>query len=139
MRLLNITRLRLELFTAAPPKYAVVSHRWTEKEVTLEDMRNRTGLPTQPEFSKILHAGLNAKTVGLEHMWIDTCCIDRNSHAELSDAINSMFQWYCGAEICLVYLEDVSSLEDLGRSEWFRRGWTLLELVAPKKVVFFDR
>jgi hypothetical protein len=76
--------------------------------------------------------------------WIDTCCIDKTSSAELSEAINSMFDWYGDAEICYAYLSDVlgsgdldQRLRDFTKSRWFKRGWTLQELIAPTIVVFF--
>ncbi|KAK3672633.1 hypothetical protein LTR78_007445 [Recurvomyces mirabilis] len=61
-------------------------------------------------------------------LWVDTCCINKDSAAELSEAINSMFDWYLEAELCLSYLADVETAEDgsgFEKSEWFTRGWTL--------------
>ena len=76
-------------------------------------------------------------------MWIDTCCIDKSSSTELSEAINSMFQWYRNAAICYAYLSDVDILEHptgemqaFSSSRWFTRGWTLQELLAPAELVF---
>lgn len=79
-----------------------------------------------------------ANLQGYGHIWIDSCCIDKSSSAELSEAINSMFHWYRRAVMCLVYLADVTSEEDLEESEWFRRGWTLQELIAPRNIFFFN-
>jgi hypothetical protein len=77
---------------------------------------------------------------------VDTCCIDKTSSAELSEAINSMFSWYRDAAICYVYLSDVGGGDDVSQksrdistSLWFSRGWTLQELIAPSVVVFFAR
>lgn len=67
-----------------------------------------------------------------------SCCIDKSSTAELSEAINSMFRWYRTAAICYAYLSDVSHLTDLEQSRWFTRGWTLQELLAPKDVRFYS-
>lgn len=57
-----------------------------------------------------------------------------------------MFGWYRDAEICIAYLADVSSspstdnyLGDFKCSAWFTRGWTLQELIAPKKVTFVQQ
>ena len=65
-----------------------------------------------------------------------------SSSAELSEAINSMFEWYQEAEVCLVFLPDMPSpgdiSRDLPRCRWFTRGWTLQELLAPGAVWFFD-
>ena len=70
------------------------------------------------------------------------CCIDKRSSAELSEAINSMWRWYAGSRVCIVYLHDVSELEHelwgLEQSDWFTRGWTLQELLAPHLVLFYS-
>jgi hypothetical protein len=72
---------------------------------------------------------------------VDTCCIDKTSSAELSEAINSMFRWHEIATICYAYLTDVYSYADspeFAKSRWFRRGWTLQELLAPSVLRFFN-
>jgi hypothetical protein len=79
--------------------------------------------------------------------WIDTCCIDKTSSAELSEAINSMYRWYQKSQVCYAYLVDVpdattdhSRPESLfQQSKWFTRGWTLQELLAPTFVEFYDQ
>lgn len=83
----------------------------------------------------------------VSHVWVDTCCIDKTSSAELSEAINSMFRWYREAVCCFALLEDVEASaeadggvgEEFEASRWFTRGWTLQELLAPRVVHFFDR
>lgn len=67
-----------------------------------------------------------------------SCCIDKTSTAELSEAINSMFRWYGKAAVCYAYLSDVKDATQLAESRWFTRGWTLQELVAPRTVWFFN-
>jgi hypothetical protein len=78
---------------------------------------------------------------GYEWAWIDTCCIDKSSSAESSEAINSMFRWYQKASVCYAYLSDISwELQGSGEivnSRWFTRGWTLQELLAPNSVEFY--
>lgn len=71
---------------------------------------------------------------------MNTCCIDKRSSAELSEAINSMYKWYAGAEVCFAYLSDYFEFgfSTFEGSRWFRRGWTLQELLAPRKVLIFD-
>lgn len=87
-------------------------------------------------FSKIKATCRQAQTDGLDCAWIDTCCIDKTSSAELGEAINSMFKWYRKAKVCYAFLEDVSSYgigpplkgtncAGFGQSRWFTRGWTL--------------
>jgi hypothetical protein len=69
----------------------------------------------------------------------NSCCIDKTSTAELSEAINSMFRWYREARVCYAYLTDVQEATQLADSRWFTRGWTLQELVAPSTVWFYTR
>jgi hypothetical protein len=97
-------------------------------------------------YTKILGCCRQAALSGWEYAWIDSCCIDKTSSAELSEAINSMFKWYKGAGICFVFLSDVLSTdrehekEDSAfrRSKWFKRGWTLQELLAPRNLEFYN-
>ncbi|KAG1752156.1 heterokaryon incompatibility protein-domain-containing protein [Suillus lakei] len=118
--------------------YAILSHRWladSEEEFVYPlNVRNERG------FAKIRGACRQASRAGLEYIWIDTCCIDKTSSAELSEAINSMYAWYQDSAVCYVYLHDVDNLQSaLEDSDWFQRGWTLQELVAPDNVYFFNK
>lgn len=130
-----------------PPPYAILSHRWGTKEVTFEEMKSGRARESQG-MSKVTSSCKVAARYGLKHMWIDTCCIDKTSSAELSEAINSMFRYYREAEICYPFLLDVVSvllpipvdpLSDFCRSTWFRRGWMLQELIAPKEIRFYNK
>ncbi|KAI3336678.1 HET-domain-containing protein [Xylariaceae sp. AK1471] len=127
-------------------KYAILSHVWGEKEIIFEDIAYGTE-QSKPEASrhKVYKACERAAKDDYQYIWIDTCCIDKRSSAELSEAINSMFAWYRDAATCYAYLSDAP--DDLGTEEgkarfsgskWFRRGWTLQELLAPKEVEFFS-
>ena len=80
----------------------------------------------------------NTRQRGLDYVWIDNCCIDKSSSAELSEAINSMFSWYENAVEYYVYLSDVPD-KPFEESMWFTRGWTLQELIAPRVERFYDR
>ncbi|KAG4443738.1 hypothetical protein IFR05_000827 [Cadophora sp. M221] len=148
MRLLNTTTLALhEFFGVDIPPYAILSHRWEGREVTFQDLQSEPR-PASPSFSKVTKCCAQAVSNGIEWAWIDTCCIDKTSSAELSEAINSMFRWYREAQICYAYLFDVPDGGDwetrqkgdsaFRKSQWFARGWTLQELLAPEMVVFFD-
>ncbi|KAF2124638.1 hypothetical protein P153DRAFT_379275 [Dothidotthia symphoricarpi CBS 119687] len=107
----------------------------------LAPVRTRpTSTLSKPGYEKIVKTCEVARErYKLDWVWIDTCCIDKTSSSELSEAINSMFKWYRSATVCLVYLADVNVFErEFVKSRWFRRGWTLQELIAPRDVVFFD-
>jgi hypothetical protein len=137
MRLLNVKSKTLEDFVSNIPPYAIVSHCWATEEITYQDIGLPTGTAYKAGWAKIDGACNEARERGFDWIWIDTCCIDKTSSAELSEAINSMFNWYRNAAICLAYLSDVESNADFGESRWFTRGWTLQELVAPKVVYFY--
>lgn len=134
-------RVSLEEPSSIPP-YAILSHRWTDGEVSFADMNS--GLAESKKgYMKLRNCCWHALRDGYRYIWIDTCCIDKSSSAELSEAINSMYAWYKNAKVCYAYLHDVASEEDprvtgssFRCSEWFTRGWTLQELIAPSSVVF---
>ncbi|KAI9064952.1 HET-domain-containing protein [Trametes sanguinea] len=129
----------------AAPEYAALSHRWDPiGEVTFADIRILKRARRMTGWSKIQNACRTARAKGYAWIWIDTCCIDKSSSAELSEAINSMFVLYLNCSICLAYLNDVpasdhpSSPQSAFRSsQWFNRGWTLQELLAPMRTMFF--
>jgi len=144
--------------------YAILSHRWIEtpegettevnydemiglarmEKVEQDEVRRRLG------YQKILDSCKQAKKDGYKRLWVDTCCIDKRSSAELSEAINSMYRWYENSGVCYVYLHDVSGASSFptardqstypnGWPEWFSRGWTLQEMIAPNNVQFFNK
>ena len=135
MRLLRIGpagELTLTTDMAVPTApYAILSHTWgaVDDEVLFEDLRNKAGTE-KSGYAKVWYCAKQARADGLEYCWIDTCCIDKSSSAELSEAINSMYQWYENAVVCYVYLADVVTADQLAGSAWFTRGWTLQELIV---------
>jgi hypothetical protein len=172
MRLLHSTEWRFqEFFDDEIPRYAILSHRWGPDEVSYQSLQSairEVEAGGEPKLSgggflKIQNCRQQAGMGQYEWVWIDTCCIQKESSAELSEAINSMYRWYCNAKTCYVYLADVQeisappfrdgelqdeglmlkiarerALEDFKKSEWFSRGWTLQELLAPVSTVFYD-
>lgn len=142
MWLLNAYTKRLEAFNSELDPlggYAILSHRWTDEEVTFDEIH----LPvakSKKGYQKIDYACTQAVKDGYDYVWIDTCCIDKRSSAELSEAINLMFRWYNFAMLCYVYLNDFD-IEDestFRTSVWWSRGWMLQELIAPPVVHFYD-
>ncbi|KAI0875484.1 heterokaryon incompatibility protein-domain-containing protein [Hypoxylon argillaceum] len=126
----------------APP-YAILSHTWGNEEVSFRDWKRRDSEEVRKKegFHKIISLCQKAAADGHEWVWVDTCCIDKRSSAELSEAINSMFQWYSNAAVCYVYLFDVSdriNKFNVANTRWVTRGWTLQELIAPREVIFFS-
>ncbi|KAK3299761.1 heterokaryon incompatibility protein-domain-containing protein [Chaetomium fimeti] len=111
--------------------------------VTLHPFEHKAG------YAKVAYACGQAEKDGYRYVWVDTCCIDKRSSAEVSEAVNSMFGWYQRAAVCYAFLEDVhfddyteaymTWKDHFTNSRWFTRGWTLQELLAPRKVVFYAR
>ncbi|KAI0101899.1 HET-domain-containing protein [Nemania sp. FL0031] len=144
MRVLNIkTGLVEGVRNPLTCKYAILSHTWgdEEEEVSFSDMKS-PDFKAKKGYEKIEMASKLAEQDGLSYVWIDTCCIDRSSSAELTEAINSMYRWYERSVVCYAYLSDIPPHQPLDlslqHSRWVTRGWTLQELIAPKKVYFFD-
>ncbi|KAI1330418.1 heterokaryon incompatibility protein-domain-containing protein [Xylariaceae sp. FL0255] len=172
MRLLDVSTLKLKNFVGGnAPRYAILSHTWggPDDEVVFEDVQTRTveEWTLKEGAGKVLKSAQKAAAQGLEYIWIDSCCIDKSSSAELSEAINSMFSWYRNSSVCYAYLSDILSPKANNSKEgfipfrdsrWFTRGWTvclfvvkggnaggttlndqqLQELIAPKVVIFYD-
>ncbi|PPQ96355.1 hypothetical protein CVT26_005042 [Gymnopilus dilepis] len=145
----------LELIEVTAPdyshNYAILSHTWGDDEPTFQEFSAKT-CTRKSGYAKIVQCCRQAKLDGFEYVWVDTCCIDKTSSSELSEAINSMYEWYKQARVCYVYLSDVewrTQHQDIPRiagypglferSRWFTGGWTLQELIAPSHVVFYDR
>lgn len=160
MRLINANTFRLdEFFDSTVPLYAILSHRWGSQEVSFQAFTTDLASARKFQgFQKIELACSQALEEKLSYVWVDTCCIDKSSSAELSEAINSMFRWYKQAEVCYAFLDDVpDSPEEVKQqstnpdqpseivtgsfksSEWWARGWTLQELLAPPDVKLFDK
>ncbi|KAI6046722.1 hypothetical protein EDC04DRAFT_1247187 [Pisolithus marmoratus] len=99
-------------------QYVTLSHRWGKGEPSLRDIEGKNILILQAidGFGKLQAFCAVACGRGYLWAWSDTCCIDKHSSAELQEAIGSMFA-----------------------CEWFRRGWTLQELLAPQNILFYTQ
>ncbi|EIW76427.1 HET-domain-containing protein, partial [Coniophora puteana RWD-64-598 SS2] len=114
--------------------YAVLSHRWSDDELSLQDMEQSHRRTESHGWWKLSMFCKQAAEQGIRFAWIDTCCIDKTSSAELDESIRSMFRWYQNSTTCIIHLAQTTSLEHVGGDEWFRRGWTLQELLAPNVI-----
>ncbi|KAJ1324104.1 HET domain-containing protein [Microdochium nivale] len=163
MRLLRVDTLEpIEFMPDKIPSYAILSHTWEQEEVSYEELvRADKAWQKKAGWSKIVGFARQAAADMHEYIWVDTCCIDKKSSAELQEAINSMFKWYSRAKVCYVYLSDISAPKSQSRTtkrrrlstpkslpshdgswhkaRWWSRGWTLQELLAPLCVEFFDK
>ncbi|KAG6374445.1 hypothetical protein JVT61DRAFT_4484 [Boletus reticuloceps] len=126
--------------------FAIFSHRWGNGEPLFHELPSkrlqvtRRSAPTGPGYQKLAKFCEKARTdYGCEYVWTDTCCINKESSTELEEAILSMGVWYSEAGICIVHLGDSLTLEDFMREPWFTRGWTLQELLLPRKIRFYGK
>ncbi|KAI0512989.1 heterokaryon incompatibility protein-domain-containing protein [Xylaria bambusicola] len=139
MWLINVESMKLEEFTPPDlPTYAILSHTWEDNEVTFREFKKRKYDKNKAGFVKIKKTCQLAAAKSIKYVWVDTCCIDKSSSAELSEAINSMFDWYRLSAVCFTYLSDLPASSILV-CRWFTRGWTLQELLAPDILEFYDR
>ncbi|KAM5543037.1 hypothetical protein V8D89_003421 [Ganoderma adspersum] len=156
MWLLSTDRAELHHFASpelVPGGYAILSHTWGEHEQSFKVTQDlaaqckATGQnPRDLATAKVQRSCILARRHGYQWIWNDTCCIDKTSSTELSEAINSMFLWYSRAEVCFAYLQEIGRQSDvhaLGSefrtARWNSRGWTLQELIAPSLVIFVSR
>ncbi|ERT01165.1 hypothetical protein HMPREF1624_02407 [Sporothrix schenckii ATCC 58251] len=147
MRLIETSTLEMEeFFPPKIPPYSILSHTWGAEEVSLVDFMAVSSASAKTKssrrgFKKIVRAAQLARTLKHKYIWIDTCCIDKSSSADLTESINSMYQWYRDSEVCLAWLDDLPGDRpdrDMAHCRWFTRGWTLQELVAPRRLEFYD-
>ena len=159
MWLLSTDRAELHYFhdpESVPGGYAILSHVWEGQEQTFKEteaLRKKCAkrklwwhkTPRDLASPKIRASCIIAARHGYKWIWNDTCCINKKSSAELSEAINSMFRYYSLAKVCYAYLSDVPhaprpALKDADslfrKSKWHKRGWTLQELIAPTFLIF---
>jgi hypothetical protein len=162
MWLLDTSSYRLvEINETRKPDYAILSHTWGAEEVTFRDIDQQKDISSKAGYRKVSFACEQALRDGYKYVWVDTCCIDKSSSAELSEAINSMWKYYSRSAVCYALLDDVpgiafdssvgdgtnaeltpdSGMHELVRklevSRWFQRGWTLQETLAPEKLEFY--
>ncbi|KJA18019.1 hypothetical protein HYPSUDRAFT_191545 [Hypholoma sublateritium FD-334 SS-4] len=146
--------------------YAVLSHTWfhgRDWEIRYQDTlaKNwRSRYKKYPGYKKIEGFCNLAQKWGVSLAWADTICINKDSSAELDESIRSMYQWYQDSSICITYLYETSNgplpagststtpehfpdtmpllYASMNKDRWFTRGWTLQELMAPKRLKFYD-
>ncbi|KAF4997486.1 hypothetical protein FGRMN_3850 [Fusarium graminum] len=147
MRLINVNTGELNEFSSTHRlEYATLSHTWEQREITYQEwLGSRLHAPNAAK--KVLEACRVAKdSLKVQLLWADTCCINKSNRREVDQAVNSMFAWYRNSTVCLAYLSDIPTANtnaskllssQLRRSRWFTRGWTLVELLAPRQLIFY--
>ncbi|KAI0738151.1 heterokaryon incompatibility protein-domain-containing protein [Daedaleopsis nitida] len=162
MRLLDTHNFTIHFFDspeAVPGGYAILSHVWGEGEQSYQDVQDihaRCAVsgeaPCDLLSVKIRRFCELAEDHGYRWGWVDTCCIDKSSSEELSEAINAMSRYYSQCLVCYAHLANshdlsVSDLDhpnpkiadsDFLHDPWYERGWTLQELIMPRVVIFLS-
>ncbi|KAF5371596.1 hypothetical protein D9758_003401 [Tetrapyrgos nigripes] len=147
--LIDVHTRKLKDFTEDDtiPPYVILSHRWVhDEEVNYRDFLELLSKTKKKSgYRKIKGACKQASLDGHHFIWIDTCCLDQDDSDDVARNINSMYSYYRNSTVCYTYLSDVytpkygfSKAGAWSDSGWFGRGWTLQELLAPRKVVFFN-
>ena len=151
MRLINARTLQMEeVWHENAKEYSILLHRWLDHgEVSFQNIQNLEVASTMEGFAKIQKSCEHAVKDGFDYVWVDTCCINKESSAELSKSINSMFRWYKALAVCYAFLSDADANvpsryivardiveEQIKSSKWFTRGWTLKNL-SPLKMLSF--
>ncbi|KAK5679266.1 hypothetical protein LTS10_008081 [Elasticomyces elasticus] len=141
-RLINVRTLQIEIFHEDSPPYSILSHTWDIGEVSLQEWEagDPETVTLKKGYAKVVDACKQAQRNGFAYLWADTCCIDKTNSSELAETI----QYVDGTPALVTekkHADYVSArrVRQFSRSRWFERGWTLQELIAPRKVVFYKK
>lgn len=122
-------------------QYAILSHTWLldEREITYGDWVSQQNL-SGAGYAKLKNfCEVAYRDYGMTLAWLDTLCINKDSTSELDESIRSMYRWYLHSAICIIILAEATVLDDVPKDRWFTRGWTLQELLAPRRLKFYSK
>ena len=123
-------------------RYVMLSHKWEENEPLFHRVIHIAvyDLDQSPTHDKLQMFCKIVREAGFHWAWSDTCCINKQDHFVLQEALVAMFKWYRGSVMTIVFLRGVRSpvkLGDIVRNIWNTRAWTLQEYVAAKVIRFY--
>jgi len=139
---IRLTPLQVKKEVSRMTKYAILSHKWDRDEITHDNLAYLESLTHTAGYDKLHNFLSKASDYGCKYAWFDTGCINKASSAEHEESIRSMFEWYSHAFICIVHLAETEGRLDAsleGKDNWFTRGWTLQELLAPRRMKFYGK
>ncbi|KDR67362.1 hypothetical protein GALMADRAFT_42771, partial [Galerina marginata CBS 339.88] len=121
--------------------YTILSHRWLPGgELTFSDISKFAAHQGRlHNFVKLIIFCWISVQHSCRFVWFDSGCINKSSSAELEESIRSMFTWYSKSKVCIVHLADTTNVKSFRKDQWFTRGWTLQELLAPNSLKFFEK
>lgn len=91
--------------------------------------------PGDPISIQVLHdACLASMAHGATHLWLDRLCIIQTNGKDKRWQIKQMYDIYQRCHVCIVLPGGVQCLVRLDQeTQWIHRGWTLQEVVAPRR------
>ncbi|KAF4814742.1 Vegetative incompatibility protein HET-E-1 [Colletotrichum siamense] len=146
MKLVHTATLQAFAFSYPPPvQYAILSHTWSSPQddewLHYDSEDNESNSSRDEIVRKVCHL---ASAHELDFVWIDALCIDKSSSADVSTTINLLPKYLERAAICFAFLDDLPCgvsapcRETWAQCRFWRRTWTLQELVLPPRVQFYD-
>ncbi|WQF77520.1 hypothetical protein CDEST_02534 [Colletotrichum destructivum] len=126
------------------PPFAVLSHAADQSYCSDTDEPSSQQTTARVDLdNSILAACGRAAARGLSYLWVGSACIDKTSSLELQEAVSFSFRLLRAAAVCFVHLHDLPAdsgylAKAWARCRYWRRSWTLQELIAPSEVEFFD-
>ena len=139
----RVDRARIQIEVKKFYRYVMFSHRWEDGEPLFQTVQNISvyDLESSSPNIKLQTLCKLVRSLGLQWVWSDTCCIDKKDNVVLQESLVAMFTWYRGSSLTIVYLRGVWSQSeqpgDLWRSIWNTRAWTYQEYVAAVIVQFY--
>lgn len=145
MFLMDVCTKKLSKFHSKPPVYATFSFVAGENDFTFAEFQVGNLDKNRRSFWKLDACCEQAKKDKIYFLWFDHGCVDMTNDYQLSELFMSRYRWYSESRRCYVYLEDVDPKKEaepekqILESKWFRDQWTLVALIAPKDVLFFNK
>ena len=138
----DIDRTRIKREVGNYYRYATFSHKWEDNEPLFEKVIKVVvhDLEEFPTHAKLQMFCKIVREAGFNWAWSDTCCINKGDHFIFQEALVSMFKWYEGSSLTIIFLRGVHHLSEhgtLSKSIWNERAWTLQEYHASKVVRFY--
>ncbi|EIW81377.1 hypothetical protein CONPUDRAFT_20846, partial [Coniophora puteana RWD-64-598 SS2] len=118
--------------------YAMFSHRLGPDEPTYADFVGRVpGKVKRAGYAKLQSFCKKAREIGCDFAWSDTCCIQAADKAELEEETQSIFRWHTNSHVCIAYLSDSNGTQNMFDDTWFKRSWTLQDLLGPDRLKLY--
>ena len=97
-------------------RYAMFSHTWQGSEPLYEKVIKIMvyDLKTSPTHEKLQMFCKIVRDEGFIWAWSDTCCTDQKDPSVPQESLVSMFKWYEGSVMTIIFLYDADELTGIG-------------------------